>query len=314
MKYDLKVFEKVRNEIYNLKILKIEEAKKRQKLLYEKYPEIENYRNIKKSVSAEIAKIIINKQDVPEELKKLKEKVENLNKKIEKILKFENLNLSYFEINYNCKICDDTGFKRNGTMCDCFKELLKKENVKNLREFENFKFEDFDLKHYSFKNLSEMKIILNFCKDYAKKFNFSFESVVMTGKTGLGKTHLAIAIADVLIGKNFSVIYSSFPEIVANLEKSRFSKNFNYDNLIDCDFLILDDFGEESRSNFSNSIVYNIINNRILLKKPYIIITNLSVAEVEINYSEKIFSRILGSCKILCFVGKDMRVKKSYKT
>ena len=44
----------------------------------------------------------------------------------------------------------------------------------------------------------------------------------MQGATGLGKTHLSLAIARAAIGKGFGVIYCSAPNIIGKLEKERF--------------------------------------------------------------------------------------------
>ena len=72
----------------------------------------------------------------------------------------------------------------------------------------------------------------------------------MQGATGLGKTHLSLAIARAAIGKGFGVIYCSAPNIIGKLEKERFrSARGSADEsdvyLLECDLLILDDLGTE---------------------------------------------------------------------
>ena len=74
-----------------------------------------------------------------------------------------------------------------------------------------------------------------------------------------------------------------------------------------CDLLILDDLGTEFQTNFSNSTIYNIINSRILYKRPTIISTNYSIKEIQKNYSERLVSRIWGNFKLLNFIGNDIR-------
>ena len=133
----------------------------------------------------------------------------------------------------------------------------------------------------------------------------------MQGATGLGKTHLSLAIANVVLNKRFGVIYGSTPNILSKLEKERFRYTRTYEDsekyLLDCDLLILDDLGTEYSTAYSSSTIYNIINSRIMMSKPTIISTNLSVRELEKVYSERLVSRIMGNHLRLRFLGTDIR-------
>ncbi|MDE6709765.1 MAG: ATP-binding protein, partial [Oscillospiraceae bacterium] len=53
--------------------------------------------------------------------------------------------------------------------------------------------------------------------------------------------------------------------------------------------------------------LYNIINSRINLGLPTIISSNLSTAELQRNYNDRIISRIFGMFTTLMFVGEDVR-------
>lgn len=132
----------------------------------------------------------------------------------------------------------------------------------------------------------------------------------MKGATGLGKTHLSLAIANEVIKKGYGVIYASAPSLVSKLEKNYFSNNDDdsaFSILVDCDLLIIDDLGTEFHSQFGVSQFYNIFNSRMLSNKPIIINTNLSVKELENNYSQRFVSRICGNAQQLNFKGKDIR-------
>ena len=136
----------------------------------------------------------------------------------------------------------------------------------------------------------------------------------MKGRTGLGKTHLSLAIAGEVLKRGYGVIYVSAPALLQKLEKEYFSRTggdtSSFDMLTDCDLLIIDDLGAEFRTQFSVSQIYNILNSRLLQHKPVIISTNLSMQELEKNYSERFVSRINGAAQKLDFVGKDLRVRK----
>ena len=98
------------------------------------------------------------------------------------------------------------------------------------------------------------------------------------------------------------------------MEKERFGQNSGGGNtlnsLLECDLLILDDMGTEFNTSFVTSVIYNIVNTRILNNRPTIISTNLSLKELEARYSSRIVSRLMGHYIIKLFAGTDIRLMK----
>ena len=83
-------------------------------------------------------------------------------------------------------------------------------------------------------------------------------------------------------------------------------------DILNCDLFILDDLGAESMTSYSLSVLYNIVNTRMINKKPCIYTSNItSQAALQKRYGEKISSRLLGSCDRLIFVGDDIRIIKN---
>lgn len=80
--------------------------------------------------------------------------------------------------------------------------------------------------------------------------------------------------------------------------------------MLDCDLLILDDLGSEFSTSFSVATIYNIINSRLIEKKPTIISSNLTVKEIEARYSPRVLSRIMGGYSVIPFRGSDIRMRK----
>lgn len=74
--------------------------------------------------------------------------------------------------------------------------------------------------------------------------------------------------------------------------------------------MILDDLGAEFDSNYYTSCLYNIVNSRIGAEKPTIITTNLSAAQLQNKYSDRIVSRLFTMYQLLRFAGKDIRQLK----
>ena len=118
-----------------------------------------------------------------------------------------------------------------------------------------------------------------------------------------------------VIEKGYGVIYGSIPNIVSKLERERFKYTNDEEgesekHFIGCDLLIIDDLGTEFPTSFSNAAIYKILNSRIMLRRPTIISTNLSLKELEKSYTQRMVSRIIGNNIQLEFVGTDVRQKK----
>ena len=135
----------------------------------------------------------------------------------------------------------------------------------------------------------------------------------MMGNTGLGKTHLSLAIAAVVTQNGYGVVYGSVNNLVSKLEKEHFGRdedNGTLESLLTCDLLILDDLGTEFRTAFSTAELYNIANTRQMAKRPTIISTNLTMKELEAAYSSRFTSRIIADYVRCLFQGEDIRQKK----
>ena len=135
----------------------------------------------------------------------------------------------------------------------------------------------------------------------------------MCGATGLGKTHLSLAIANEVIRRGYGVIYVSAPAIIAHYE-NRMRQRSETDELLDmatdCDLLIIDDLGTEIVSQFTLTALYTLINDRVLCGKPTIISTNLTTDGISRRYNPQIASRLRGNFRRVAFVGDDIRLKK----
>ena len=77
------------------------------------------------------------------------------------------------------------------------------------------------------------------------------------------------------------------------------------------DLLIIDDLGTELNNAFVTSQLFLCINERLLARKSTIISTNLSLDELQNEYSERIFSRLISNYEIMLILGDDIRIKKA---
>ena len=162
-----------------------------------------------------------------------------------------------------------------------------------------------------------MSRILAFCKRYAEQFDLHAPSLLLSGNTGLGKTHLSLAIASEVMQKGYGVLYDSVINLLRRVEREHFGKaEDNADTLellLSCELLILDDLGAEFDSSFYVSTVYNIINTRLNCGLPTIISTNLTHEQVQRRYEDRIVSRLFATYTGLHFVGTDVRLQKAQR-
>lgn len=264
------------------------------------------------------AKAVLSGAGAKEQLTALCEKNLALQQEQAALLQQAGLTENALEPQFSCSACSDTGFI-DGKMCTCLKHLMREQAYRQLNDaapLSDCTFDNFSLHYYSGDDTAytRMEKILRLCKNYAADFSLQSPNLLMQGGTGLGKTHLSLAIAHYAIEKGFGVIYCSAQNMVSNLEKERFGTDKTGADtsamLIQCDLLIIDDLGTEFSTSFVTSAVYYIINSRLTAHRPTIISTNLSMQELENRYTERFASRLLGSYVPLFFLGKDIRQKK----
>ncbi len=224
---------------------------------------------------------------------------------------------------YDCADCRDTGYREDGKICDCVNAIAKNIVYRKLSEempLNESRFENFDLKFYSDEKggsvspKKRMTQILKICREFAIGFGEDSGNLLFLGGAGLGKTHLSLSIANEVLAGNHSVVYGSIQNLINKISNETFSYKGTTDvtdGILGCDLLIIDDLGSEMNTAFSQSCIYNIINTRIMRGKPTVISTNLTLEEIERQYTARVSSRIIGNYTLLQFLGTDIRQQKA---
>ena len=232
---------------------------------------------------------------------------------------------NYLREKHSCPACRDTGFVR-GVRCECFTQLLQTLAYQELSmdaPLERSDFAAFRLDYYAdapdpatgVVPRKHMEGVFEYCKQYAAHFDARAKNLLFTGPTGLGKTHLSLAIAREVIALGFTVIYGSAHNLLGKLESEHFARYGEQSTdaqraLLSCDLLILDDLGAEFSTTFTQSCIYNIVNTRLMSARPVIINTNYGTAQLNEKYGERVTSRIFGNYTVLRFFGNDIRQLK----
>ena len=281
--------------------------------------------------SIELSKtILLNKNS--DKINTLNVLLDKLRSEKKELLNKLGITEDFFIPDYSCKLCNDTGYliNDNNIMCTCLKQRLldiqyNKSNISGL-ESNNFDFfnlnlfsDEIDEKKYNSnisprKNMEKIKEIALHFIDYFD--NPSEKNMLFSGNTGLGKTFLTNCIANEVLKKGKTVLYQTAPVMLDSVIDYKFGKSpdFNYNDLLDVDLLIIDDLGTENINNVKLSELFNIINTRLLNQNHHItktiISTNLSLNNLFKNYDERIFSRLVGYYNICRFFGEDLRYRK----
>ena len=250
-------------------------------------------------------------------------RVEELRKEIEALSskKADMLSvMSGFTPQYSCPLCSDTGYQ-NGKKCTCLEDIAKRLAQQALcteMPLSECTFENFKLDYYSEKGTpsprKRMTAVLKVCREFS--ISPDGQNLLLLGGTGLGKTHLSLAIANEFLDKGRSVVYGSAQNLINTLANEQFSYKGDTtatENMLSSDLLIIDDLGAEMSTSFSQSSVYNIVNTRLLRKLPTVISTNLMLEEIEKTYTSRVLSRIIGGYTLLSCLGEDIRQIKRKK-
>ena len=317
MKFSDIIYSKAENILKSRREQAEKLADMRRKEFFAKYPELIDIENTMKNAALDVIRSVgadgkrVNIYEVAKINLQAQEKRKELIKKA-------GYPEDYLEPPYTCKKCKDSGIV-NGKLCECHLAVLQQLSVSELScspLLARSTFESFDLKYYSdikdrelgFSPRDIMRGCYEMLKAYAENFTCNSNSFFFTGATGLGKTHLALAVLNKVTQNGFSVYYSSAGSIVKKLEKERFGRADESveDEIERSDLLIIDDLGAEFSTAFSQAAINELVNNAILSGKPMIIISNLSRAELEEKYGQRLTSR-LNCFEIIQFVGEDIR-------
>jgi len=318
MSYNPQMYASVKAELEKKRRKAISAADQRLEELDNKYPEIREVDMILKTTGLRIMEAIrMGKLGLEERMQALKEENELLLAKREEYLQKRGYPVNYTDPKFECSSCEDTGYC-NGKMCTCLREALFRAGVarSGLGKLpEKQTFENFSLHYYS--DPENMSAVLSFCRRYAAEFSEkTSENILLTGATGLGKTHLSTAIGQEVIRGGYDCVYTSAQNLLSDFEYERFGRNYKDDSpdrteqYFRCDLLIIDDFGTEMGNSFTIASMYNLINSRMNAGRPIIINTNLSSSEIRNRYDDRIASRLMGNYQPLIFRGDDVRFQK----
>ena len=204
-------------------------------------------------------------------------------------------------------------------MCKCREKELAEEKAKaeeeerkkkRLRSLGDGRFLEatFENSEQTESNKKAFRIFKNYAERYPEMMEKN-QGLLIYGDVGTGKTWLSACIANKLIDKGISVKMMTFAELLGMdfKESDEYIENLNKYKL-----LIIDDFGAERDTSFALEKVYQVIDNRYKLKKPFVITTNLNLEDMKSESRmvyRRIYDRVLEVCYPIKLTGVSWRMK-----
>lgn len=301
----------------NTALLEAREAETRAKI-----PALRRIDGELRSLMGEVLDVTLShRTDAATALERVREKSEALCGEKAELLKENGYPANWLDEIVDCPRCHDTGYLRDGSICECLLALYEEERAKELSSLlkaGEASFADFSLDYYAGDARECMELTYAAARQYAVSFGANSPNLLMQGGTGLGKTFLSGCIAKTVSAQGCSVVYETAQEAFGAFEEQKFSRDAEtyaaasekVKRIMSCDLLILDDLGTELTTGFTQSALYNIINTRLTEGKKTIISTNLSDEDLAARYIPQTVSRIRGEFDPLLFMGRDIRAIK----
>ena len=283
-----------------LRLRKQQECDARIAELYRQIPQLEELdQQIGQDNIAMIRQGVLKKD--PQETKRLQQKIEGLIEQRHQLLAAHQLDEAIYKPQWDCPLCEDRGYTEPGVLCSCYQkerldELFFRSGMSEAMR--NFTFANFDVQYYE--KPDEMEAKVAWCQQFARQAQQGRceQSLFLTGGVGRGKTHLAAAIANLVLEKGGTVIYRRAVDLFELIRQYRYEENRQkldemMEQLRSCDLLVIDDLGAERTTEFVVEQLVVLLEDRNYRNKPWVITSNLNLNEITSTYNDRTADRIL---------------------
>ncbi|ARU59975.1 ATP-binding protein [Tumebacillus avium] len=184
------------------------------------------------------------------------------------------------------------------------KRLLKRANFPHLKTFEGYNFEEVTFpNHCTEQSLRELAFLKH------------KENILMLGKVGTGKTHLAIALGMEACRQGHNVRFYRVSELVGKLLERHESGTLTrfHKELMKCDLLILDEVGFVPFHQTGAELLFHVI-SECYEQRSLIVTSNLEFGQWnsvfgDTRLTKALVDRLVHHAHILGFTGESYRLR-----
>ena len=158
-------------------------------------------------------------------------------------------------------------------------------SLSHLDELQGLTFESFNTRGR--KGVGELQAnSLEWAFNRARQYAGSLNGwLLLQGGFGCGKTHLAAAIANFVVGMGVPTLFLTVPDLLDTLRFSYDSEDTTFEQRFDeirnAPLLVLDDFGTQNATAWAQEKLFQIVNYRYINKLQLVVTTNLDLDEIE---------------------------------
>ncbi len=158
-------------------------------------------------------------------------------------------------------------------------------NLNTLPYYSDMTLDSFDLRRHELKKeeVQHLSNILDVARGYAAEPE---GWLVFTGSYGVGKTHMAAAIANERVRRGYPALLVVVPDLLDYLRaafnpQTSVSLDRRFEQVRRTPLLVLDDLGTESATPWAKEKLFQLINYRYVAKLPTVVTTVLAIHELD---------------------------------
>jgi DNA replication protein DnaC len=202
------------------------------------------------------------------------------------------------------------GRGENGLCVSCERKKRIKENIQEHLKRAGVPPRYISCSFDNFKVAKENEWVVRVCKSYTLD---PTGNLLLYGRCGTGKTHMAIAITRELLLECRKVLFTSMADLIFELKKTFRNKAENTEEelmvqYLECEYLVVDDFGIEKTTEWVQQTANFLICKRDNNNMPTIVTSNLSPDDIGNTYGDRVASRLIGDYGAIHSTGPDYRL------